>query len=810
MRLRVQVANPADGGLIYWLFKLYLFGAITLLLAGLAMVPVVYLGVGATVPAPPDLRAYQREAEMETHILAADGQDLTVLVNKYRYLTPVDEVPPLLIKAFLAAEDRGFYEHGGVDFRGILRAAWANLQAGAVRQGGSTITQQVAKSYLSSDRTIQRKLKEIVLARRLEARFTKDEILYIYLNKVFMGAQAYGVRAAARVYFGKRLKDLTVGEMALLAGLVRAPSRYSPRRSLEQARKRRDQVLDAMKETGAVTAAQAREAEAEPIRLASQREDPHRWLAPHFAEQVRRDLIERYGKQKVYSAGWRVETTVDLPLQYHARQRALTSVRALDKRQGWRGPLLRIRGETQKRKLLERVRRMYDTTRLKIGRPYPMLVEKVTSSRAQGQIGDRRVTIPLELASWAAPYSRTDSENERTVDSLRQVLEEGDVVWVISPVRWMRRKGWGTSEEKVTFMALHQVPRVEGALYVYDHQSGYVQAMVGGLDYDRSTYNRTTQACRQPGSTYKPIYYSLALDGDQFSMGTILQDRPYEPEPGEEWNPQNVHGTLDGKVTMHMALVRSLNLPSIELLVKLGADKVAAWARRLGFTTPIHADKALALGASCVKTDELTRAFATFVRGGTQQNPLYIRRIVDRHGNAVEDNTIEEDPQLWEADRLDRVWARSTHRPKQVIDPRTAFMTTKLLRDSVLYGIAGRCRIVPAPTGGKGGTSSDTMDVWFVGVTSQWAVTAWIGDDSYQRPLGEKEASYTTAIPMWANFMKDAVHGRPLTELPMQRPDGLSSAIIDQNTGGAPAADAKTVRIYYRPGTYVPPKGDES
>ena len=501
---------------------------------------------------------------------------------------------------------------------------------------------------------------------------------------------------------------------------------------------------------------------------------------------------------------------MDLPLQYHARQRALTSVRALDKRQGWRGPLLRVRGEAQRRKLLARVRRMYDTTRLKIGRPYPMLVEKVAGSRAQGRIGDRRVTVPLELASWAAPYSRTDPENERTVDSLRQVLEEGDVVWVISPVRWMRRKAWGTAEEKMTFMALHQVPRVEGALYAYDHQSGYVLAMVGGLDYDRSIYNRKTQACRQPGSTYKPIYYSLALDGNEYSMGTILQDRPYEPEPGEEWNPQNVHGTLDGKVTMHMALVRSLNLPSIELLVKLGADKVAAWARRLGFTTPIHADKALALGASCVKTDELTRAFATFVRGGTQQDPLYIRRIADRHGNAVEDHTIAEDPQLWEADRLDRVWARSTHRPKRVVDPRTAFMTTKLLRDSVLYGIAGRCRIVPGPTGGKGGTSSDTMDVWFVGITSQWAVTAWIGDDSYQRPLGEKEASYTTAIPMWANFMKDAVRGRPLKELPEQRPTGLSSAIIDQNTGGAPTADGKTVRIYYRPGTYIPPKGDES
>lgn len=803
---RVQVANPADGGTLYWLVKFYLFGAIALLLSALASVPVVYLAVGSTVPPPPDLQAYVRQAEMETHILAADGQDLTVLAEKYRQLVPVEQIPPMLIKAFLAAEDRSFFQHEGVDFRGILRAAWANLQAGGVRQGGSTITQQVAKSYLSQERTIQRKLKEVVLARRLEARFTKNEILYLYLNKVFMGAQAYGVRAAAKIYFAKRLDQLSMAQMALLAGLVRAPSRYSPRSSIDRARERRDKVLEAMHETGVITRQQLVQARAEPIRLASHREDPHRWIAPHFAEQVRRDLIARHGKHKLYTAGWRIETTIDLTLQQLARKRALVAVRALDKRQGWRGPLMRLHGEAQQRRFRQRVARMYDTTRLKVGRPYPMLVETVTSRRARGRIGERRVELPLELASWAAPYSRTNSENERTVESLNGVLDPGDVVWVVSPVRWMRRKSWGTAEEKQTSVSLHQVPAVEGAVYTYDHQSGYVLAMVGGLDYDRSSFNRCTQACRQPGSTYKPVYYSLALDGDEYSMATILQDRPYEPEPGEEWNPQNVHGSLDGKVTIHTALVRSLNLPSIELLVKVGAARAAKWARRLGFTTPIHADKALALGASCVKLDELTRAFATFVRGGTQLDPLLTRRIVDRNGVAIEDHTIEQDPLLDESDRLDRLWARSTYQPRRAIDARTAFLITRLLRDSVVYGIAGRCRIVSAPTGGKGGTSSDTMDVWFVGFTSQWSTTVWIGDDNYRRPLGEKEASYTSTIPMWANYMKQAVGDRPSREIPLERPDGVKSIVVDPLTGGQPAtADAKTIRIYYKPGTYVPP-----
>jgi penicillin-binding protein 1A len=809
-RQRVRVANPADGGLLYWLLKLYAFGALVLLFGGVAMAPVVYLAVGATVPPPPSLEAYRQQAEAETHIVSSDGQDLTVLVEKYRYLTPVEKIPPVLIKAFLAAEDRSFFEHGGVDFRGILRAALANLRAGAVRQGGSTITQQVAKSFLSQERTIQRKLKEVVLARRIEARFTKNEILYIYLNQVFMGAQAYGVRAAAQVYFGKELDELTVAEAALLAGLVRAPSRYSPRTHPERARRRRDQVLAAMAETGAITKQQLKQAAGEPIHLVEPRQDPLRWLAPHFAEHVRRALLQRHGKNKVYTAGWRVETTVDLPLQRLARYRTLTAARALDKRQGWRGPWMRVRGERQQKKFLERVERMYDTTRLQIGRPYPTLILDVSGRRARGRIGQRRVQIPLELASWAAPYSRTNSENERTVGSMKGVVDPGDVVWAISPVRWMRRKAWGTPEEKVTFMALHQVPRIEGALYTYDHQSGYTLEMVGGLDYDRSTFNRCTQACRQPGSTYKPIYYSLALDGDDYSMGTILQDRPYEPEEGEDWNPENVHGTLDGKVTMHMALVRSLNLPSIELLVKVGAKQAAAWARRLGFTTPIHADKALALGASCTKMDELTRAFATFVRGGTQRDPIYIRRIVGRHGEVIEDHTIPEDPLLDESSRLDRIWATSTRRPKRVIDERTAFLTTRLLRDSVLHGIAARCRIVPAPTGGKGGTSSDTMDVWFVGFTSQWAAISWLGDDNYQRPLGEKEASYTSAIPMWANFMKAAVRTRPLRELPLHRPPGIKSVVVDQNTGGPPTPNGKTVKLYFKPGTFTLKKPDKS
>jgi penicillin-binding protein 1A len=357
-RARVRVVNPSDGGVGFWLLKLYAFAAICVATLMATALPAIYLAVAASVPAPPDLTAYGKATALETRIRSSDGQTLAVLADNVRYLARVEEMPPRLVQAFLAAEDRSFFSHGGVDFRGIARAALANFRAGTVRQGGSTITQQVAKAYLSPERTIQRKIKEIVLARRIEARFSKLDILYLYLNHIFLGANAYGVKAAARVYFGKELSQLSLGEMALLAGLARAPSRYSPRTSPELARRRRDQVLEAMQDAGFIKAEEKRRALAEPLRLASPAVDPLPWIAPHFAEHVRRLLVQRYGRETVYTAGWTVETTVDLGLQELARQRTLAAANALDKRQGWRGPIMRVRDKQLARKVLERMRRL--------------------------------------------------------------------------------------------------------------------------------------------------------------------------------------------------------------------------------------------------------------------------------------------------------------------------------------------------------------------------------------------------------------------------------------------------------------------
>jgi penicillin-binding protein 1A len=325
--------------------------------------------------------------------------------------------------------------------------------------------------------------------------------------------------------------------------------------------------------------------------------------------------------------------------------------------------------------------------------------------------------------------------------------------------------------------------------------------MEGGSDYDRSQFNRTTQACRQPGSVFKAIYYSLALDGGEWTMASVLEDKPYQPEPGEVWNPQNIGKTLDGKVLLRTALIRSLNLPSIRLFQSLGAEAVIAWARRLGLRSELIADRALSLGASCVHTDELVRAFAIFARGGAWIDPIYIRRVVDKHGRVLLDQRDPADPALDLRGRLDRLADRALHPPRQVIDERTAFLITRLLREVVTAGIGYRASTIGAPAAGKSGTASrreNTTDTWFVGFTSRVVTSAWMGDDTYERSMGLEDASYTTATPLWTDYMKPLVAGVPHDQLPLRRPPGITQKVVDARTGGDPRPDQPSATLYFK------------
>ncbi|HFE44036.1 MAG TPA: hypothetical protein ENJ18_00890, partial [Nannocystis exedens] len=555
-----------------------------------------------------------------------------------------------------------------------------------------------------------------------------------------------------------------------------------------------------------------------PLQL-SERADVFRLRAPYYAEHVRRTLIKSLGEEAVLGRGLQIETPAEVQMHSEAHAAIGKHVRRLDRRQGWRGPVSNLRKETARQRFVQRLRKSYgetpfadDPNRWRLA-----LVTEVKRKKVLVTTGHDVALLRLKDMSWAANYDRNSGINDRTIDNCERALEPGDVIWVrplthrpaksksgsksetqappVPPTLWIERVSG------LQLVELGQPPRVEAALYTFDHQSGYVTAMEGGADFDRSQFNRTTQACRQPGSVFKAIYYALALDGNTYNMASVLEDRPYEPEPGEEWNPQNIGKTLDGRVLLRTALIRSLNLPSIRLFQSLGADAVVEWARRLGFSTELIADRALSLGASCVRTDELSRAFGIFARGGTWIDPVYVRRITDKNGALLVDNRSPEDPALDVAGRLNRLAATALAPSEQVIDERTAFLISRLLRDVVTSGIGYRAQKIGVPAAGKSRTASkgeNTTDTWFVAFTSRFVTAAWMGDDTYERSMGIEDASYTTATPLWTDYMIDVVAGVPHEAVPRLEPPGIISRNLNARTGGETTPEGPSALFFFK------------
>ena len=824
-------------GFFLWLTKYYVFALIVLLAHIGAGLVVLYAERSRQVPPTPTRREAAASAQALTRIYAGDGRLIGELAHEWRRWAPYDEIPPLLIKAFVAVEDHRFFEHRGIDWPGLLRAAWINLQTGSIVQGGSTITQQLAKTYIGSERTVDRKIREAILATRIEATMTKADILELYLNRIFLGHGAWGISAAARRYFDKRLDQLILPEMALIAGLARAPSRYNPFARPQLALERRNVVLGRMYEQGYISKASYEKAlrygvrdHGPPDLGLRRRPDFFHDRTPYFTSHVRQELEDHFGQHRLDQGGLRVETTVDTAVQATARRHVDELARWVDKRQGWRGPVAWIPDEQGRAEFRKASREYYGTGALAPNRRYLALVERATTHAARVTVAGKAYTIPLRFLRWGARFYTRSAVNDRYVGHAWLVLIPGDVVWVRlgpksgydpllpgsdgspalnsghyrPPVRPLRdgKPGFRYKPMEVPkgpewpgppYLALEQVPRVQGSLFSYDLHTGYVQAMVGGTDYDRSNFNRVTQACRQPGSTFKPIYYSLALDKGM-SFYKKLKDKPYsivDPQTGRVWYAYDYQHDPALKKrfakrlanytkTLEQALVWSKNTASMYLFCELGpksiqnryvrceraARRVKAWARRLGFTSELIADQALGLGASCTHTDELSRAFAAFADGGRRVEPIYIRRVVDRHGRVLLDHTVPSDPMLPPADRIDRLFAKAgTHRP-QLIPPKTAYRTTQLLRRVVTEGHAAVVRMTGIPAAGKTGTASRTADTWFVGFTSRWLTTAWLGDDHYVRSLGRHDASFSTALPMWARYMYDVARHQPLRELP--------------------------------------------
>jgi penicillin-binding protein 1A len=807
------VTNPERAGLLGWLFR---YGSVLVLLALVAAGlggRAAYRYFASDLPELGTVTAYREQAPGVTRIHAADGTLLAELAREHRSYARLEDIPEPLIQAFLSAEDRRFFTHAGLDFRGLARALKANIQSGTVVQGGSTITQQVAKSFLDDqERTLERKFREAILAIRMESRVGKPAILEIYLNKIFLGHGAYGVRAAASRYFDKELDELSLAEVALIAGLAQAPSRWSPVSNPELALRRRNQVLTDMVEAGYLEPAVAEAARTEPIVLAGTR-DVFRWRAPFYAEHVRQLVVEQLGEDAVLTDGLVIESAANLVLEAAAARALDHAVRKLDRRQGWRGPVANLRQDAAREQLRTRMRAEYGPTPLAEHERWLLgLVTKVDRYAAIIDLGSVEGHLDVVHARWAARYDRRTGLNDQTTSALTEVLEVGDVVWVRPLVRAdaegqvqpVVHASSGAPE-----LELGQTPLVEGTLFSYDHRRGYVEAMAAGHDYDRSQYDRATQACRSPGSVFKAFYYALALDQGRH-MDDVLEAKPWEPEPGEEWNPRNIDKTLDGKVLLRTALIKSLNTPSIRLFLSVGIDETVRFARKLGFTTELIADKGLSLGTSCVRIDELTGAFGVFARGGSRRDPIYLRRVVDKRGVVRIDQRHPIDGAVDIAGRIDRMAALASDPPKQLLDPRSNFLITRLLREVVTSGTSTRASTIGAQAAGKSGTASGrfkrdgrwddlTTDTWFVGFTSSHVTTAWIGfDDRNERSLGDEDASYTTAIPMWTEFMQVVVDDRKHDKIPQHTPAGIGRATVDATRGGPPVAGMPQATIYYR------------
>lgn len=773
-----------------FLFVLTLLGA----LCGMVGTYAIYRHYAQGLPTLSNLADYR--PSLVTRVFARDYQLLGEFFLQRRQFVPMEEVPEQLIQAFLAIEDAKYYQHPGIDLAGILRAAYANLRAGRVVQGASTITQQVAKTFLlSSVKSMERKIKEIILALRIEQKFSKDEILELYTNQIYMGAGAYGVGAAARIYFNRDVSKLTLGQMALLAGLPKAPSRYSPWNFLARSRKRQTLVLNRMAEVGYITPQEAAEAAEAPLELARPPE-PLEKIAPHYLEHVRRTIMEEWGEKPLYRGGLDVYTTLDPVLQRVAQRAVRRGLVAYDRRHGYLGVLghlENVQDPTVRRMWVEKTR----TLEPSVSGYQRGLVTQVTPKNARVFLLDgKEVDLPLEGVEWA--HKRPEKEKRLyryrgpAVRKIADVLTVGDLILVDPPTE--KRKAYHLAQE----------PEAEAALISMDPHTGQVLAMVGGYNYDVSQFNRATQGRRQPGSAFKPFIYAAALESGLTPV-TRIDDSPlpigYRDADGRRkvWRAQNYEKKFYGPTTLRMGLVHSRNLVTIRLLKKIGMDTVASFMRKLDFDIPkSRLDLSLALGSVGFSPLQMTAGYAVFANGGKLVEPVYISRIQDRFGRTIHrhrggDCLLCHRELPKEADLMpeeeDHPAEVASAFGKPVLDPATAYQITSLMQGVITHGTGQNAARLKRPLAGKTGTTNDLRDAWFIGYSPSLVTAVWVGMDDYST-LGHRETGSRAALPIWIETMGQALKEIPATGFPI--PQGIVLEQIDAETGEASTADTPT------------------
>jgi penicillin-binding protein 1A len=803
-----------------WLGRLLRFGVFVAFVGALASAcagAVLFVIYSRDLPEFTSVDQYR--PKLVSKVYSVDGRLIGEFYNERRIVVPYERIPKRLIQAFMASEDKKFFEHHGIDYIGMANAVLQKATGRTQKlRGASTITQQLAKSILISvegfaagtERSVKRKVREAILASRLEQNLNKEEILWLYLNQVYLGHGAYGIQAAAENYFRKDVYELTLAEMSLIAGLPQAPSKFSPFVKPTAARARQEYVLKRMAEDGYITQGERAEALAQSVeKTVHARDDRFLDTAPYFTEHVRRYIAETYSNKTLLEEGLTIWTTLDLERESYAEEALMNGVRLTDKRQGYLGPIAQL-VEPKSGKLDEkRVQATLEVVDKKMlrGKPleegYPVMAV-VTDVKADRQWAEVRIgtettaTLPLAGMRWARKPKPNENWEFHKVNDVRDVVKKGDVILVqpwFSKERFLKN-AMGVQEsaqklpdessvsEKRPLCTLDQVPRVQGALISMNPHTGYVEAMIGGYSFEDSEYNRAFQSCRQPGSSFKPIVYSAAIAREEYTPATMILDTPItlrDEDIGKSWKPQNFEGSFKGEVTCRDAVSFSMNMPALHTMQKVGIKNVVAWAKHLGIKTTLKEELGTALGSSCVTPWELASVYTTFARMGLRPEPVFIKRIIDRDGKVLEENASPNDPWQTHAQRIDSLYRLLDERPRRLMEPVDAYLTHYLLTQVATRGTAAQASKLHRPVAGKTGTTNDSFDAWFAGYTPSLVTTVWVGYDTNEYPLSVGEQGGRTALPIWLAYMEPALKGK--TEPEWNAPVGVCAARVDNNTG---------------------------
>ena len=805
--------------------KLFLWGLASLFGLFVLAVGAVTVAYWVMAPGLPDVQALKDvRLQVPLRIFSHEGLLLAEYGEKRRIPVLIKEVPEPMIQAFLAAEDDRFYEHPGVDYQGVLRAVINLALTGKKSQGASTITMQVAKNFfLSPEKTYTRKIREMFLAFKIEKELTKDEILELYLNKIYLGNRSYGVGAAAQVYYGATIQELTLPQIAMIAGLPKAPSGFNPIVNPERAFLRRNYVLGRMHELGFITDQQYEQAKEAPLTAILHRPEVE-VSAPYVGEMVRAEMFEKYG-EKAYTEGFNVQTTIRARLQRAADKSLKSGLLEYDVRHGYRGPVGKVDLNIQPEevdwdKVLKGLTRVADLQ--------PALITKVDKQSAKAYLGDgKEVEIPWQGLVWARKYM---SENYLgpELKKASDVLSSGDLVYVRQELvkvedadekKAKNKKDKSPEEQKI--WVLSQIPEVSGALVSIRPTDGAILALSGGFDFYQSKFNRVTQAERQPGSSFKPFIYSAALKKD-YTPASIINDAPvvFEDSALEDtWRPENYSGKFYGPTRLRVALTKSRNLVSIRLLRAIGIGYALKHAGRFGFdTSKLPSDLSLALGSGTVTPLELARGYSVFANGGYLVSPYFIEVVKGPDGAILEqasplvacetpckadevkeyqlDLSVIEEPEKTgkteqapkdvtiegQGDVEEKVVIDDTREPApRAIAADNAFQIASMMRDVIRQGTGSKAMALGRnDLSGKTGTTNDQKDAWFSGYNADIVTTVWVGFDRL-KPLGSRETGAGAALPMWVSFMAEALRGMP--EHQLEQPPGMVTVRIDPETG---------------------------